>query len=41
MAVKLSILAVAYRYYGVFLATKVAMLDSSRLTPAHRLKEEL
>lgn len=31
--------AVAYRLYGAFLATKVAMLDDSRPTPAHRLKD--
>ena len=31
--------AVAYRLYGAFLAAKVAMLDDSRLTPAHRLKD--
>lgn len=31
--------AVAYRLYGAFLAAKVAMLDDSRKTPAHRLKD--
>ena len=31
--------AVAYRFYGAFLATKVAMLDDRRPTPAHRLKD--
>ena len=35
----LAAFAVAYRYYGAFLATKVAMLDDSRPTPAHRLKD--
>jgi carbon starvation protein len=31
--------AVAYRYYSAFLAAKVAMLDDSRKTPAHRLRD--
>jgi carbon starvation protein len=31
--------AVAYRFYSAFLAAKVAMLDDSRPTPAHRLKD--
>ena len=31
--------AVAYRYYSAFLAAKVAMLDDSRPTPAHRLRD--
>src|SRR5262245_28030532 len=35
----LAAFAVAYRYYGAFLATKVAMLDDSRPTPAHRLRD--
>jgi carbon starvation protein len=35
----LAAFAVAYRFYGAFLATKVAMLDDSRPTPAHRLKD--
>src|SRR5512136_2778466 len=29
--------AVGYRFYGAFLASKVAMLDDLRRTPAHRL----
>jgi carbon starvation protein len=29
----------AYRYYGAFLATKVAVLDDSRITPAHTLRD--
>jgi carbon starvation protein len=33
----LAILAVAYRYYGAFLAAKVAALDGTRPTPAHTL----
>jgi len=35
----LAAFAVAYRYYGAFLAAKVAMLDDKRPTPAHRLKD--
>ena len=31
----LCILAIAYRYYSAFLATKVWMLDDARTTPAH------
>jgi carbon starvation protein len=31
----LCILAIAYRYYSAFLATKVFMLDDARKTPAH------
>ncbi|MEO7156678.1 MAG: carbon starvation protein A, partial [Vicinamibacterales bacterium] len=31
----LGILAIAYRYYSAFLATKIWMLDDSRQTPAH------
>ena len=32
----LCVLAIAYRYYSAFLAARVAMLDDSRVTPAHR-----
>src|SRR5881392_3600587 len=32
----LGVLAIAYRYYSAFLAAKVAALDDSRVTPAHR-----
>src|SRR5437660_2119088 len=32
----LCVLAIAYRYYSAFLAARVAMLDASRQTPAHR-----
>lgn len=32
----LACLAVAYRYYSAFLAARVAALDDSRITPAHR-----
>jgi carbon starvation protein len=35
----LAIFAVAYRYYSAFLAAKVAALDDSRITPAHRLED--
>src|SRR5437016_752191 len=35
----LCVLAVAYRYYSAFLAAKVAALDDSRLTPAHRFRD--
>ena len=31
----LCILAIAYRFYSAFIATKVMMLDDSRVTPAH------
>ena len=31
----LCILAIAYRYYSAFLAAKVAVLDNTRVTPAH------
>jgi carbon starvation protein len=30
---------VAYRFYGAFLAAKVAVLDDRRITPAHRLRD--
>src|SRR6187397_1611135 len=30
----IGIMAVAYRYYSVFIATRVMMLDDSRITPA-------
>ncbi|MBI1323150.1 carbon starvation protein A [bacterium] len=33
----LAILAIAYRFYGKFLAYRVAGLDPSRVTPAHEL----
>ena len=31
----LAVLAVAYRYYSAFLAARVAVLDDTRITPAH------
>jgi carbon starvation protein len=39
LIVVLCVLAIAYRYYSAFLAAKVAVLDDSRLTPAHRLND--
>src|SRR5437763_12489359 len=35
----LCILAIAFRYYSAFLAAKVAALDDSRETPAHRFND--
>ena len=35
----LAAFAVAYRYYGAFLATKVAILNDANPTPAHRLRD--
>jgi carbon starvation protein len=35
----LCVLAIAYRYYSAFLATKVAILDDSRTTPAYRFRD--
>ena len=35
----LAAFAVAYRFYGAFLAAKVAVLDDRRVTPAHRLRD--
>src|SRR5438094_2550399 len=35
----LCVLAIAYRYYSAFLAAKVAMLDDSRVTPAHQFND--
>src|SRR6266567_2170568 len=35
----LCVSAIAYRYYSAFLAAKVMVLDDSRITPAHRLKD--
>jgi carbon starvation protein len=37
MIFALCALAIGYRYYSAFLAAKVAVLDDSRVTPAHRL----
>jgi carbon starvation protein len=35
----LCILAIAYRFYSKFLATKVAVLDNARRTPAHQFND--
>jgi carbon starvation protein len=35
----LCVMAIAYRYYSVFIAAKVVTLDDSRITPAHRLED--
>jgi carbon starvation protein len=35
----LAAFTIAYRFYGAFLATKVAVLDDRRATPAHRLRD--
>ena len=32
---------VAYRFYGAFLAAKVAVLNDRRVTPAHRLRDDV
>jgi len=39
LIVVLCILAIAYRYYSAFLATKVAVLNDMAVTPAHRLND--
>src|SRR5215470_9462162 len=39
MILVLCCLAVAYRYYSAFLAARVAALDDSRETPAHRFND--
>jgi carbon starvation protein len=39
LIVVLCVLAIAYRYYSAFLAAKVAVLDDTRVTPAHRLND--
>src|SRR5580693_1597669 len=35
----LCVLAIAYRYYSAFLAARVAVLDDSRITPAHQFDD--
>ncbi len=37
----LAAFAVAYRFYGAFLAAKVAVLNDTRQTPAHRLRDDV
>jgi carbon starvation protein len=39
LVVALCLFALAYRYYGAFLAAKVAVLDSKRETPAYELRD--
>jgi carbon starvation protein len=39
MVVVLCCLVIAYRYYSAFLAAKVAVLDDTRPTPAHRFND--
>jgi carbon starvation protein len=39
MILALCALAIGYRYYSAFLAARVAVLDDSRVTPAHRLAD--
>jgi carbon starvation protein len=39
MLVALAVLAIAYRYYSAFIATKVLCLDDARVTPAHTLND--
>src|SRR5262245_23900008 len=39
MLAVLCILAIAYRFYSKFLATKVAVLDDRRTTPAHQFDD--
>src|SRR5579862_9912129 len=37
----LAAFAVAYRLYGAFLAARVAVLNDRRVTPAHRLRDDV
>jgi carbon starvation protein len=37
----LAAFVVAYRYYGAFLAAKVAVLNDQSVTPAHRLRDDV
>lgn len=39
MLTALAAFAVAYRYYGAFLAAKVAVINDANPTPAHRLRD--
>src|SRR5262249_37471411 len=39
MVVALCVVAIGYRYYSAFIATKVLVLDDRRITPAHRLED--
>src|SRR6187549_813892 len=40
MLVALAVLAIAYRYYSAFIATKVLCLNDARVTPAHTLNDK-
>jgi carbon starvation protein len=39
MLAAVCVVAIAYRYYSAFIATKVLVLDDSRVTPAFRLED--
>lgn len=39
LAMGICVLALGYRYYGAFLAAKVAVLDAQRPTPAHEFRD--
>ena len=39
MLTALCVLAIAYRYYAAFIATKVLVLDDTRRTPAHTMND--
>lgn len=39
MIAAVCVVAIAYRFYGAFVAAKVLALDDSRVTPAHRLND--
>lgn len=39
MLAAICVVAIAYRYYSAFIATKVLVLDDARITPAHRLQD--
>jgi carbon starvation protein len=39
MLLALCVLAIGYRYYSAFLASRVAVLDPARITPAHRFND--
>ena len=39
LIIVLCVFALAYRYYSAFLTSKVLALDSSRVTPAYRLRD--
>jgi carbon starvation protein len=39
MLTALAVLSIAYRYYSAFIATKVLILDDTRVTPAHEFND--